>query len=304
MPRTDLVSSKNVLDAQGLVVNATVPSASFSKNSIDLTAVVVSRGNSGYLESGYGVTTDFGLHLAGVGAHGLDLHSARAGVHGLTLHSVGVGAHGLEGSCTVIPDSSYASGSKLPPNQVAGVGIASSPHVSFKVVDSNLISKSGLTTLVPKNKGAVSDSLPINQNLGSPSFAQVLNSQDLSSSIKMADSHASLIAPETCKPIIKGNYVCVKPITKSTIVTDVPVKNAFSALKKDLVVETPMDEGESHGNKKTWADKVDAPIADIPLVNTKEDATLAQDCIPSSAAATTAILNNEEQILPQHTNLL
>ncbi|PON79464.1 hypothetical protein PanWU01x14_011990, partial [Parasponia andersonii] len=117
------------------------------------------------------------------------------------LPSTGVGAHGTVHERDL--GLSRVLGSNL-------VGDVSSPHVSFKVIDSNLVSSQGFAVLAPTHKGVISDSILIPQrNGGVPSFAQILNLQDLDSSSKMVDSHGYLVAPETSKPTIKGNYVCV-----------------------------------------------------------------------------------------------
>ncbi|PON51293.1 hypothetical protein PanWU01x14_217620 [Parasponia andersonii] len=89
------------------------------------------------------------------------------------------------------------------------VGIGS--HMLVSARDHGLTCASGLVALAPKHKGVVSDShLILQRNDGVLYSAQILNSQDLDSSIKMVDSHASLVAPETSKSTIMGNYVCVK----------------------------------------------------------------------------------------------
>ncbi|PON62527.1 Zinc knuckle CX2CX4HX4C [Trema orientale] len=155
---------------------------------------------------------DSGLPSASVGAHGL----------------VSDGAYGLVRERN--PGVSSASGCKLVQEQVTGLGDISSPHVSFKVIDSNL---------GPKNKGVVSDSNPTSQrNGGVPSFAQILNSQGLNSASKIVDSHASLIASETSKPTIKGNYVCVK-------VNEYALKNRLDLCQFSLIGRIFLSKGDS-----------------------------------------------------------
>ncbi|PON64207.1 LOW QUALITY PROTEIN: Zinc knuckle CX2CX4HX4C, partial [Trema orientale] len=89
-----------------------------------------------------------------------------------------------------------------------------------------------------------------------------------------------------------------RPVTKSPKGTDVPVKNAFSVLKKGLVTKH-IDEGPSRGKTKLWADvaTIDPVQASEPAVNP----TLAFQ-LPSEAA-TTDVLTIDEQALNCHANL-
>ncbi|PON50333.1 Zinc knuckle CX2CX4HX4C [Parasponia andersonii] len=89
-------------------------------------------------------------------------------------------------------------------------------------------------------------------------------------------------------------------VTKSPKVPDVPVKNAFSALKKGLVTNEHIDEGNSRGKKKLWADEValiDPVAITEPAVNSAHAIQL------SSVAATTDVLNIDEQALIRRANL-
>ncbi|PON50332.1 hypothetical protein PanWU01x14_224180, partial [Parasponia andersonii] len=121
----------------------------------------------GFLEPGYGAGP-FASAGVNVGVPILDyrLPSAGVGAHGL----VSRGAHGSVRERDL--GLSRASGSKLVQEQVASFGDVSSPYVSFKVIDSNLVCSQGFAVLAPKHKGFVSDSNPIPQrNGGVPSFA-------------------------------------------------------------------------------------------------------------------------------------
>ncbi|PON61248.1 Zinc knuckle CX2CX4HX4C [Parasponia andersonii] len=91
-----------------------------------------------------------------------------------------------------------------------------------------------------------------------------------------------------------------RPVTKSPKVPDVPIKNAFSALKKGLVTNEYIDEGNSRGKKKLWADEV-ASID--PVAITEHTVNLAHAIQFSSATATTDVLNIDEQALTRYANL-
>ncbi|PON36239.1 hypothetical protein PanWU01x14_329990 [Parasponia andersonii] len=172
MPRVDSVSLKNASssnDVPGVVIAkpyqgvlpplaVTISSVSFSKKSEDF----------GCLESG---------HRAGPGVRDLAFDSVGvivgASILDFGLHSAGVGTHGLvrEGAYVLVSEGAHASGSKLANYQITGIGVATSPHVSFKMVDLNLVSNQGLVALTSKNKGVISNSHPILQRNSSPSFA-------------------------------------------------------------------------------------------------------------------------------------
>ncbi|PON34434.1 hypothetical protein TorRG33x02_353340, partial [Trema orientale] len=75
-----------------------------------------------------------------------------------------------------------------------------------------------------------------------PSYAQILNTGNNAANEKGDDqvvTAAPFIAPESCKPSIK-----------------VPVKNAFSLLKKDLGAEVQTVGEPALGEKRIWADEV------------------------------------------------
>ncbi|PON54567.1 hypothetical protein PanWU01x14_194360, partial [Parasponia andersonii] len=57
------------------------------------------------------------------------------------------------------------------------------------------------------------------------------------------------------------------PIMKSPKTIEIPIKNSFSALKKDLAIEPKNKEVERRGKQKLWADEEDVDNAEVDVVH-------------------------------------
>ncbi|PON43415.1 hypothetical protein PanWU01x14_274380, partial [Parasponia andersonii] len=161
----------------------------------------------------------------------------------------------------------------------------------WQPLSSSVVGLETIATSARLNSGASLMAADKHKNLSTgPSFVQILNSGYNASSVKEDDkdsSNTSFIAPESSKPSIKGStnaQAWVRfhelpwvywdrqilsdlargvevPIRFDEIILkvnpEVPVKNAFSILKKDLGEEIQNLGEPLMGKKKIWADDVE-----------------------------------------------
>ncbi|PON63255.1 hypothetical protein TorRG33x02_276700 [Trema orientale] len=212
-----------------------------------------------------------------LGAAVADFNSGNHGLDNLNQGIVGLGNANQLGLVNDISDRVVSS--RQPLSSVVGQEM----NATSAKFNSDLLTSSPSLMAVDKHKNLVAG----------PSFAQILNSGYNASNVKGDDQDAtniSFIAPELSKPSIKAKELeskvdrgrsltrkqVYRPITKSPANPEVPVKNAFSILKKNLRAEIQNPGEPLTGKKKIWADDVEEnlEVEDQVIRRNNDDETL------------------------------